>query len=93
MADICGTTWNVRVGPIADAYIAVNCLFDQLVGPPDERVGDVDAEGLCGPEVYDQFNFGRLKVGNSSRQTSLPCRFPRTDLGKHVRKKPVILVE
>jgi hypothetical protein len=41
-ADMCGATRDVGYGPIAD----IASLFDHLVGPSDERVGDVDAERL-----------------------------------------------
>ena len=41
-ADMSGATRDVGYGPIAD----IASLFDHLVGPSDERVGDVDAERL-----------------------------------------------
>src|SRR5262249_6141152 len=59
-ADMCSALAHVRFGPKADSCTAANSLFDQFVRSPDERVGDVDAERLCGLEVYDQFDFGRL---------------------------------
>jgi hypothetical protein len=35
-------------------------LFDHLVGAPDQRVGNVDAERLAGLQVDDQFDLGCL---------------------------------
>jgi hypothetical protein len=35
-------------------------LFDYFVGAADERVWDVDAEGLCRFQINDQLDFGRL---------------------------------
>ena len=55
-ADIGAAQINVRFVPKA----ALRPLFDYFVGAADERVWDVDAEGLCRFQINDQLDFSCL---------------------------------
>jgi hypothetical protein len=55
-ADMCSALAHVCFGPKAD----VASLFDYFVCAPDERVWDVDTEGLCRFQINNQLDFSCL---------------------------------
>ena len=42
-------------------------LLDYFIGTPDHRIGNGDAERLCGLEINDQFDFRGLHDGQLGR--------------------------
>jgi hypothetical protein len=80
-ADICGATWDVCFGPKADSCSA------HLVGAPDYRVRNGDAERLGGLEIYDQFDFLNVAVFVASPPTGKFCSQIATVKSNNLRTK------
>ena len=64
-ADMCSATSGCPLSANSGLMRRSNTLFDHLIGAAD-RLGQFDAERLCGFKIDHQLNFRRLLTGMSA---------------------------